>query len=149
MYEIRCIVEDKKLRDVLRFLNDNKTLEPAVVIPVDDTDTAAAVASAAPAAPKLQKKSKRKKPIQAGSRLLKGKGSTQIIRDLIERTGVERITVAEMREALVAKGYSKNAYSHAIKLLTADRTIRPDNDLVGVYNVPGNLGNQEPRMVMG
>jgi len=132
MYEVRCLVEDNKLRGVLVFLNNNNTLEPPVVIPtvLNNRDIDAPVVQQ-PKQPqqstqkKAPPKPKRKKPIQQGGSHLKGKGSTQVVRDYIKGNGVTEITAGEMRKATVAVGYSTNAYSHAIKLLLADRTIRP------------------------
>ena len=138
MYEIRCIVGDKKLREVLVFLNNNNTLEPPVVIPTASSLPGINAPKTAPVQPPTQKKAppkRRKKPIQQGGQHLKGRGSTQIVRDLLERTRATQISAKEMKRATVAAGYSSNAYSHAIKLLLADKTISPDPRQHGNYYV--------------
>jgi hypothetical protein len=135
MYEIRCIVGDKKLRDVLVFLTNNNTLEPPVVIPTgppltNGLDKLKKDAAKAPMAKKPQKKS-----FKHGGKHTKGRGATEIVRDLLTKTGATRIFAREMREAAVAAGYSTNAYSNAIKVLLADNTIRRAKGLFGVYDV--------------
>lgn len=132
MFEIRCIVGDKKLREVLVFLNSNNTLEPPVVIPVGGINAAEVVKKVTVQQPKIYKK--RRKPIHRGGKHLKGKGSTQVVRDFIERTGVHHITARDMKTATVSAGYSPNAYSHAVKLLLKDGSIKPTKE-VGVYQI--------------
>lgn len=139
MFEVRCIVGDKKLSDVLRALKGH-TLEHPVVIPVDDKVMSASQLDAADAQPNPKrgpyKKSKvRKSPVQRGGYHLKGEGATRIARDLIERTGVTHITAREIKRATMVAGYSPNAYSHALKILVADKTLRPVKGAVGEYDV--------------
>lgn len=131
MYEIRCIVGDKRLREVLVFLHNGNTLEHPVVIPVLDNGHPEPlnvdVTKPIPALehkPSKPAKKKRKSPLQHGGRHLKGMGATEVVRDLIRKTGRPNILAREMSDATLAVGYSKGAYSHAIKLLLAEKVIR-------------------------
>lgn len=137
MFEVRCIVGDKKLSDTLRALRGH-TIEPPVVIPVEEDiadDSAKVDGLLKAAATKPQPKfKKRRKPIQMGGKHLKGRGATVIVRDLITSTGATQISSKEMKRATMAQGYSPGAYSHAIKLLVADKTIRALNSF-GDYEV--------------
>lgn len=147
MYEIRCIVGDKKLKEVLVFLHNNNTLEYPVIIPLGNDGhsqpqngnaTQTVQEPTKPKAPvqKLKKPKlsakQRKSPLQPGGKHLKGQGATAVVRNLIERTGVTHITARDMIQATMATGYSKGAYSHAIKLLLADKTVRRGSE-IGVY----------------
>lgn len=136
MFEVRCVVGDKKLRDVLLLLQGN-TLEPPVVIPTGNAEPAATpVVTKAPVPQRAAAtKKKRKPPIHQGGSHLKGKGATQVVRELIERTNAIRISAREMKHTTVAQGYSDGAYSHAIKLLVADKTIRAIPGTFGEYEV--------------
>jgi hypothetical protein len=143
MYEIRCIVGDKKLREVLVFLNNNNTLEPPVVIPVgldrlngeSARDTAIKGAMVKPTnRPQTYKKQKKSK-VSHGGWHKKGTGSVSVIRAFIEKNRTTHISAREMRDATVLAGYSPNAYSHAVKLLLADNTIFPEPGIQGLYKI--------------
>lgn len=137
MFEVRCIVGDKKLSDVLRVLKGH-TLEHPVVIPVDEAGMGHNVSQTEQASTqtsnpaKVKYKPRRRK---VGGHHVKGKGAVQVVRDLINRTGAIRISAREMKRATMAAGYSPGAYSHAIKLLVADKTIRAISGTHGDYDV--------------
>jgi hypothetical protein len=141
MYEVRCIVGDKKLREVLIFLNNNNTLEPPVVIPVGPSSLKGEAAmnttinEAVVHLKKPKPDKKRRKPVQTGGRHQKGTGSVQVVRAFMAQTGATHISAREMKQATIAAGYSPNAYSHAVKLLIADKTIRPIPGHSGAYTV--------------
>lgn len=135
MFEVRCIVGDKKLRDVLVFLRGN-TLEPPVVIPTGETDEGTGIVTPEPKP--RQAKVKKRVPRAVGRQggfHRKGLGAVKVIRDLIDNSGAVRISAREMKQVTVAAGYSPGAYSHALKILVADNTVRPSPDTRGDYDV--------------
>lgn len=139
MFEIRCIVGDKKLSDALRALKGH-TIEHPVVLPVDSLSPAAAGANGN-TEPAPKKKYKRRKPLIAGGSHRAGQGTIQIARDLLTKSGVDKISAREIKQAVMAAGYSHGAYSHAIKILLKEKVLKP-TDQLGEYIVthPHQLG---------
>ena len=120
MYEIRCIVGDKKLREVLLALRNQTLMAPTVTPVGEDTPfyTEASKAS------RPEKKTKMKTTIKnRGGFRKKGEGVIQVIRPLIEH--VEHISAREMKAAANAAGYRPGAYSHAVKILMDEGAIKP------------------------
>lgn len=135
MFEVRCIVGDKKLSDVLRALKGH-TIEHPVVIPVSEAggeSNSGTFDYTVPA--QAPKKPKKAKTPRRGGYHMKDKGAKQVVLDLISRSGAIRISAREMKRATVAAGYSTGAYSHALKLLVADRTLRAIAGSRGDYDV--------------
>lgn len=134
MFEIRCIVGDKKLRDVLLSLR-NLTIGAPSVTPVEalgPQEDTAPVASAKP----NKKTAKRR---TGGGFRVKGTGVIQILRPLIEKSGVEHISAREMKVAAEAAGYRPGAYSHGVKILLEEGSIKALG--FGHYQVVKRLGD--------
>lgn len=119
MYEIRCTVGDKKLREVLVFLRNNRTMP--VVIPLDGGDDEETVKGERPTVPNK----KRRKPLRYGSRQAKGTGAVTIIRDMLDKAVTNKVLAREMRDATMAAGYREGSYSHGMKLLVEEGVIKP------------------------
>lgn len=128
MYEIRCIVSDKKLADFLRAVR-LLTMEKPGIEPMDDDpiygsprfeDNAKPVKNKKKGTPR---KNKRHSP--------PGKGALSVVEDLIQ--GRTTITVKEASAAVQQHGYSSTSYTHPIKLLLARGVLSPVSK--GIYNV--------------
>lgn len=132
MFEIRCIVGDKKLSDALRALKGH-TIEHPVVLPVD-AETAPVAAPTNGSDPVPKKKYKRRKPLVQGGKHRTGQGTIQIARDLLAKSGVDKISAREIKQAVMAVGYSHGAYSHAIKILLKEKVLKPTESM-GEYIV--------------
>ncbi len=124
MYEIRCKVSDAKLPNALRALSGLTFGLPTVTV---DSEDEVKVAT-----PKVKSyytrgpyKPKRRPPVVSGSSTRKGEGAVVILRDLIAKHPSNKFTAREVKEATLAIGYSPGAYSHALKILRAENTIRP------------------------
>jgi len=116
MFEIKCIVADKKVVEVLHLL-DGHTLEPPVALPI----RGAAVANGHHA-PKTKAKSWTTAP----------GGSVNILQSFVK--GRKKVAVKEMRMHLVEQGYSPNGYSYALQSLTKDGFLKKTKE-PGVYEV--------------
>lgn len=111
MFEVKCIVGDKKLSEVMRALG-GLTLEPPVVIAVDGAEI-------------LQTK----KPRPNGDMTSFG-----LVTDLIKRDKLKKITAAQLKQYLVTNGYSSNGYSYALKLLLERKIVKKTKE-PSVYEV--------------
>jgi hypothetical protein len=125
MYEIRCTVSDAKLASILKALSGLTFGLPSVTVVEDTEAPVAKTASARKNYVRGPYKPSKRKLKKVGGLRDKGSGAPQIVRDLISKSGALRISAKEMRQATMAQGYSAGGYSHAIKLLTEDGTIRP------------------------
>lgn len=138
MFEVRCIVGDKKLHDVLRALK-GQTLEHPVVIPVDDNQqttemaetevTQQLVVGKLPQVRTIPQKKKRRKFVPDPNR----KPAVAIVSDYIEAQRLSHINAATMRAIVEQEGHSRNSYSHAIKLLTKRGVLKATD--FGEYDV--------------
>jgi len=98
MWEIKCIVGDKKALEVLEFLT-GRTLEPPVINHIG--------------------------PIVAnghGKPTNPAAGSIEMLRKFVP--GKKSVTARQLREHLEANGYSKNGYSYALKKLLDDGILK-------------------------
>ncbi len=125
MYEIRCTVSDAKLASALKALNGLTFGLPSVIVAEDDEAPVAKTASGAKNYVRGPYKPSKRRIKKAGGLTVKGTGAPQIVRDLIATSGALRISAKEMKQATMAQGYSPGGYSHAVKLLTKDGTIKP------------------------
>ena len=107
MFEIRCIVGDKKLAEALRALG-GLTLEPPVTLAVGEIQ------------PLAEKKLK--------IRPVPGKTAFQIVTELIKKDRLKKITATQLRQYLVKHGYSSNGYSYALKLLLDKKVVRKTSE---------------------
>lgn len=126
MYEIRCMVSDARLANALTALKGLTLGLPSVQV----VNNPSAVSTKQAPAPKEYTrgpyKKKRKKPLIMGSLNRKDQGAITVARELLAKSSVgSEILAREIRDATKAVGYSDGAYSHAIKLLKADGTIKP------------------------
>jgi predicted HTH transcriptional regulator len=116
MFEIKCIIGDKKLVEVLHLL-DGHTLEPPVVLPVKGTVVTAIVrhgnGHASTVAP-----------------------SANSIETLSSFVGpLKRVTAKELREHLESRGFSKNGYSYALKKLVENGALKKSRSEKNTYEV--------------
>lgn len=100
MWEIRCIVSDKKALDVMTLLDGN-TLEPPVMVRVNGP-----VNGHGPAPARVK---------------ING-GSVGLIRQYVQ--GKKTVNSKQMREHCEANGFSKNGYSYALKKLLNDGELK-------------------------
>lgn len=144
MFEVRCIVGDKKLADALRALKGH-TIEPPVAIAIseDKDPEVARPAVAAQVKPQLtptarveRRKAKRKRNLRSG-------GAIGIARSIISVPGKTRVSAKELKQATMAAGYSHNSYSHAIKLMIEDGIVE-STDEKGVYKIVQQTHAQHP-----
>lgn len=101
MFEIRCIVGDKKLSDALKALG-GLTLEPPVVVAVMSNGSGHRT--------DLQK--------------IPGESSATILLKHIADKKLKTITVQQMRSHLESLGYTKNGYSYAMQRLVAEGKLK-------------------------
>lgn len=101
MFEVKCIVADKKVVEVLRLL-DGYSLEPPVVLPVRGSTDPQRLNGSVPANT--------------------NGGSIELIRRFIP--GRKTVTSAQMREHCEENGYSKNGYSYALKMLLRQGALK-------------------------
>lgn len=131
MFEIRCIVKDKHLHQVLRALKD-LTLEPPVVIPVDGDIPGDIVGTTGerPERPKKRGKARRKSA--------NNEGIVEVFEKHFEANpNLEVISRKEMIKIGVAKGYSPGAQSYAYTVLSKRGRIQPSAEN-GVYKIVHN-----------
>ena len=100
MWEVKCLVGDKKLLEVMRLLK-GMTLEPPVILPVDISK------------PNGMDKTRNPAP---------GQGSTDLLRKFLPGRG--KVTSRELREHCMTNGYSKNGYSYALKRLLGEGSLK-------------------------
>lgn len=113
MYEIRCIVADKRLHEVLKLLYP-LALEPPVAIPVDLGEEEQSVAN--------------------GHRKV---GSSELVKEFLDKvikSGAKTITARQLRDAMVAGGFPERAYGYQLKLLVEDRRLKKTRE-AGIYEV--------------
>lgn len=108
MFEIRCIVADKRLSEALRALK-GLTLEPPVTLPVDEETQE----EAAP------------QPKKTGQRASDGDAFPHM-KAFLEKIPVGTIVMArEMRDHFVALGYPPGGYSYALhKAVDVERMLK-------------------------
>lgn len=127
MYELRCKVSDAKLASALTALTGLTFGLPTVT--VDHSEAPASFKPTPVVRPTnapYHKKKGRKKPLIAGGSHLKGTGAVTVIRSLIDKLEIgAKFTAREASHAVEKTGYSKGAYSHGLKLLMADGSIKP------------------------
>lgn len=109
MFEIKCIVGDKKVTEVLKLL-DGHTLEPPVVIPVHGGDEGK---------PNGKSHGMPKTPAP-------GNSSVDIMRAHLK--GLKIISPKEMREFLMSRGYTANGYSYARQVLMSEGVLKRTKD---------------------
>lgn len=109
MFEIKCIVADKKVVEVIDLL-DGHTLEPPVVLRVRG-------AMAANGHDTTSKKADTK-----SSWMTAPGGSINIMRAYVKNH--ETVTVKQLRSHLVGHGYSSNGYSYALQYLVKEGTLK-------------------------
>ncbi len=107
MWEIRCIVGDKKALEVVKLIQEH-TLEPPVVVHIADGKKANGHAPEAPGSPKQWT-------------TVPG-GSVNLMRSFIK--GNKTLTAKQMREHLEANGYSKNGYSYSLQKLLEEGSLK-------------------------
>jgi hypothetical protein len=104
MFEIRCIVHDKKLVEVIDAL-DGITLEPPVIKRVAD------------AVNPVQSKHAPKIRMENG-------GSVKALSEWLSETKPKWLRAREIKETLVAKGFSPKSYSHALTVLRKQGVLK-------------------------
>lgn len=109
MWEIKCIVSDKKALDVMKFL-DGLTLEPPVIQYIHGPHNEVA--------PALNEKTR---------------NSIEQLRKFIH--GRKTVTPSEMRIHLEQNGYSKNGYSYALKILQDRGLLKKSKGTPSRYEV--------------
>jgi predicted HTH transcriptional regulator len=109
MFEIKCIIGDKKLVAVLTLL-DGHTLEPPVVTPVNRAQT-----------PKLNGHAPWPTNGTKAWTTVPG-GSVNLMRSFVK--GHKKLTARQMREHLEANGYSKNGYSYSLQALLKEGVLK-------------------------
>lgn len=100
MFEIRCIVDDKKLPALLRVL-ENFVAEPPIVRPAL-TDMLNG---------DLEKHLKKTGAKEGGVKAL------DIITQYVVENKLKTVTASEMRKRLVERGYSVSGYSYVLQLM--------------------------------
>lgn len=117
MFEIRCIVGDKKVTEILHLL-DGHTLEPPVCVPVKG----------------MEANGHAKEPKSRPHMTAPG-GSINLLRTFIK--GRKKVTSLELRQHLEERGYSKNGYSYAL------RTLADEGLLKQIKKEPGKTNTYE------
>lgn len=142
MFGIRCVVSDNKLGDVLRVLK-GLTLEQPIVEPLDEMprnetykEKSASNGKAAFKIDRARKKVRHPNMARYGVKrnVVEG-GVEKVMRDLVARTQVERISSREFAEESYKHGYKPGAYSHGLKKLIDDGTLSRDPVDKGIYVV--------------
>jgi hypothetical protein len=95
MFEIRCIVSDKKLADVLKAVN-GLTLEPPAVFPGE-------VANG------------HSPPLNDRATKYAQGGATGMLQAFIKKTKPKQLSSSQLKKFLMDHGYSDNGYSYALK----------------------------------
>lgn len=115
MFEIRCLVGDKRLVQVLGVL-DGLTLEPPVVVPVKANGTEHPISH-----------------VNGGPKEIKPT-TTELLREFIQ--GRDTVTAKQMREHITSHGYTKNGYSFALQNLIKDKLVKRGKEYA-TYEVVG------------
>ncbi len=105
MWEIKCIVGDKKALEVVKLIQPH-TLEPPVMIHISD----GGIKANGHAEP--EKKSWTTAP----------GGSVELMRRFVK--GHKTLTARQMREHLEANGYSRNGYSYSLQKLLEEGSLK-------------------------
>lgn len=119
MFEIRCIVADKRLGEALRVLKPY-ALEPPVSIPVDEGGP--------------QVEGSRGVTINANNGF-----SQEVVNHVngLAKSGVKTMTIRQLREHLSLKGFRAQNYSYAVTKLVSDGKLKPTK-IRGLYEVIRN-----------
>ena len=96
MFEVKCLVSDKKLAEVLNSLG-GLTLQPPVVEPVALTNGAS------------------KPP---------GMTAEAALMDYLREKKPKQLSTKEMKAHLLTKGYSNNGYSYALKVMLGKKILK-------------------------
>lgn len=134
MFEVRCVVEDKRLPKVLRSLKE-LVMEPPVVIPVDDKEDPVADVGMANGRDVHQyaKPTKHKKPRIIGKKKT-NKSSLEVMLDYIQSHTKSQLTRKEMVDELVRWGYVAGSQTYAFNKLR-EMGVLTQTDLLGVYDI--------------
>lgn len=116
MFEVRCIVADKRLADVMRALR-NLTLESPVVIAVDEI-----------ASGQLESLPGERRKRQKGS-------AVAAIKQYIVDNNVKSLRASEIKDLVEACGFSPRSYSYAITQLINQKVLRKSNREKSTYEV--------------
>lgn len=125
MFEVRCLVADKRLADVLRALR-KLTLEPPVTIAVDDADVSS----------DLTKVTVNPKHI----RLATGDGfksARKIVEEYVLheiKNGARIITAKQLGQHMFEHNFSSHSYSYPLSLLVKQKVLKTTKEL-GTYEV--------------
>lgn len=117
MFEVRCLVADKRLADVLRSLR-KLTLEPPVTIAVDEPHANGATPAVVPS-----------KNSHNGAR--------QTVEEWVEaqvKKGVKQITATQLRNLMIESGFSDRSYSYPLDLLVKRKVLKATR-VSGTYEV--------------
>lgn len=136
MFQVKCIVDDRNLPAILRALGKLTFANPIVTPLADDTQSVT---------PKVRgpyrKKPKKRGEFRAdgkrrlvGGRGAKGGGVGRLLRDYVNSSTKLNVSSKEMRKFAEAAGYGKGSYSHGIKLMLADGTLKA-LDTLGDYEI--------------
>lgn len=111
MFEVRCLVADRRLADVLRLLK-SLTLEPPVTIAVEEEVPGLLVA-----------KENKRRP-------------GELVNQAVDqaRHTTKKIVGRELTELMLANGHVKHAYSYRLKQLVDDKVLKK-TPRQGVYEV--------------
>lgn len=120
MFEVRCLVADKRLADVLRALR-KLTLEPPVTIAVDDILANGHMLES----PKEDK-------LKHGKRGAKS-ATIDFVADAI-KSGAKIITATQLRKHMESVGFAPHSYSYPLSTLIKQRVLKPTKDS-GTYEV--------------
>lgn len=132
MFEIRCRVSLKQLASTLTVLKDY-TGENPTVIPVEDEKSIAAPKPVH----RRSYKTGRKRPLVLGGRHRKGKGSQEIVAEVMAEAaaaGRSYISARDVRKTAQAKGYEKTSYFYGIKRMVKEGKLKP-LPLLGDYEI--------------
>lgn len=113
MFQIKCIVADKRLPEVLRVL-EPFVLDPPAITPLDDVALG------------LGK-------VKGTSHTGVGEIVNQFITDRV-MAGAKTITATELRDHVVSKGYSERSYSYSLSQAVLAKRLKRTK-LTGTYEV--------------
>ena len=116
MFEVRCLVGDKSLHRLLHAV-DGMTIESPVVLSVKSEDNGTMM----PQTPARE-----------------NKNGQDAIRAFIAENHLTEISPRQMREHLSSKGWSRNAYSHALNRLIEDGLLKKSKAKANTYEVIAN-----------
>ena len=114
MFEIRCIVADKRLHEALKMLAP-VALEPPVAIPVNDGGA------------------EEQNGTGHGRRL----GAADLVKEFLDKMikqGAKTVSARQFRDAMVAGGFDDRSYSYQLALLVKSKQLRKTRE-AGIYEV--------------